>query len=90
MTQTSYVNPNGLPRTDRSLRRAISQSWRGAVIRDLPEYDTHAHPLDPLRAQGDAEFNKLIGRFLAPTVSRPASSALPATICRLRNAQRQG
>jgi len=79
MTQTSYVNPNGLPADGQITSARISHPG-ARVIRDLPEYDTHAHSLDPLRAQGDAEFQQADRALPGADGSRPASSALPATI----------
>jgi D-alanyl-D-alanine carboxypeptidase len=64
MTQTSYVNPNGLPATDRSLPRAISRSWRAQSSATCRNTNTFMHiPSIRYGRRVTQNFNKLIGRY---------------------------
>ena len=64
MTQTTYVNPNGLP-DDRQITSARDLAILArAIIRDLPEYEYFVHiPAIRYGHRVTANFNKLIGRF---------------------------
>jgi D-alanyl-D-alanine carboxypeptidase len=64
MTQTSYVNPNGLP-DDRQVTSARDLAiLTRAFIRDLPEYEYFTHiPSIRYGRRVTQNFNKLIGRY---------------------------
>jgi D-alanyl-D-alanine carboxypeptidase len=64
MTQTSYVNPNGLP-DDRQITSARDLGILArAFIRDLPEYEYYVHiPAIRFGRRVTQNFNKLIGRY---------------------------
>lgn len=64
MTQTSYVNPNGLPADGQiSSARDLAILAR-AIIRDLPEYEYFVHiPSIRYGRRVTQNFNKLIGRY---------------------------
>ena len=64
MTQTTYVNPNGLP-DDRQVTSARDLAMLArAIIRDLPEYEYFVHiPAIRYGRRVTPNFNKLIGRF---------------------------
>lgn len=64
MTQTTYVNPNGLP-DDRQVTSARDLAILArAFIRDLPEYEYFVHiPAIRYGRRVTQNFNKLIGRF---------------------------
>jgi D-alanyl-D-alanine carboxypeptidase len=64
MTQTTYVNPNGLP-DDRQVTSARDLAMLArAFIRDLPEYEYFVHiPSIRYGRRVTHNFNKLIGRF---------------------------
>jgi D-alanyl-D-alanine carboxypeptidase len=64
MTQTSYVNPNGLP-DDRQITSARDLAILArAIIRDLPEYEYFVHiPSIRYGRRITQNFNKLIGRY---------------------------
>jgi D-alanyl-D-alanine carboxypeptidase len=64
MTQTSYVNPNGLPADGQiSSARDLAILAR-AIIHDLPEYEYFVHiPSIRYGHRVTRNFNKLIGRF---------------------------
>jgi D-alanyl-D-alanine carboxypeptidase len=64
MTQTSYVNPNGLP-DDRQITSARDLAILArAIIRDLPEYEYFVHiPSIRFGRRVTQNFNKLIGRY---------------------------
>jgi D-alanyl-D-alanine carboxypeptidase len=64
MTQTSYVNPNGLP-DDRQITSARDLGILArAFIRDLPEYEYYVHiPAIRFGRRVTHNFNKLIGRY---------------------------
>ena len=64
MTQTTYVNPNGLP-DDRQVTSARDLAMLArAIIRDLPEYEYFVH-IQSIRygRRVTQNYNKLIGRF---------------------------
>ncbi|HVV40029.1 MAG TPA: D-alanyl-D-alanine carboxypeptidase family protein [Nitrobacter sp.] len=64
MTQTTYVNPNGLP-DDRQITSARDLAILArSFIRDLPEYEYFVHiPSIRYGRRVTQNFNKLIGRF---------------------------
>ena len=64
MTQTSYVNPNGLPADGQITSARDLAILARAVIRDLPEYEyfMHIHSIRYGR-RVTQNFNKLIGRY---------------------------
>src|SRR5436305_10281567 len=64
MTQTSYVNPNGLPADGQiTSARDLAILARG-FIRELPEYEYYVHiPSIRYGRRVTQNFNKLIGRF---------------------------
>ena len=64
MSQTTYVNPNGLP-DDRQVTSARDLAMLArAIIRDLPEYEYFVHiPSIRYGRRVTQNFNKLIGRF---------------------------
>jgi D-alanyl-D-alanine carboxypeptidase len=64
MTQTSYVNPNGLPADGQiTSARDLAILARG-IIRDLPEYEYFVHiPSIRYGRRITQNFNKLIGRY---------------------------
>lgn len=64
MTQTSYVNPNGLP-ADGQVTSARDQAILArAMIRELPEYDLYWHvPAIKFGKRTMRNYNKLIGRY---------------------------
>jgi D-alanyl-D-alanine carboxypeptidase len=64
MTQTTYVNPNGLP-DDRQVTSARDLAILArAFIHDLPEYEYFVHiPSIRYGRRVTQNFNKLIGRF---------------------------
>ena len=81
MTQSNWVNPNGLPAENQiSSARDLAILAR-AMLRDFPEYQhLLEHSGDQVRQEGDAQ-HQLADRPLsaAPTAARPASSAPPAS-----------
>src|SRR5260370_4004165 len=64
MTQTSYVNPNGLPADGQiTSARDLAILARG-IIHDLPEYEYFVHiPSIRFGRRITQNFNKLIGRY---------------------------
>jgi D-alanyl-D-alanine carboxypeptidase len=64
MTQTNYVNPNGLPADGQiTSARDLAILARG-IIRDLPEYEYFVHiPSIRFGRKVTQNFNKLIGRY---------------------------
>ena len=64
MTQTNYVNPNGLP-DDRQITSARDLGILArAFLRDLPEYEYFVHiPAIRYGRRVTQNFNKLIGRY---------------------------
>ena len=64
MTQTSYVNPNGLPADGQITSARDLAILARAVIRDLPEYEYFMHiPAIRFGRRTTNNFNKLIGRY---------------------------
>jgi D-alanyl-D-alanine carboxypeptidase len=64
MTQTSYVNPNGLPADGQITSARDLAILARAIIRDLPEYEYFVHiPSIRYGRRVTQNFNKLIGRF---------------------------
>src|SRR5512141_2494425 len=64
MTQTSYVNPNGLPADGQITSARDLAILARAVIRELPEYEYFIH-IPSIRSgrRVTQKFNKLIGRY---------------------------
>nr|WP_256470135.1 D-alanyl-D-alanine carboxypeptidase family protein [Bradyrhizobium sp. 157] len=64
MTQTSYVNPNGLPADGQVTSARDLAMLARAVIRDLPEYEYFMQiPSIRYGRRVTQNFNKLIGRY---------------------------
>ena len=64
MTQTSYVNPNGLPADGQITSARDLAILARAIIRDLPEYEYFYHiPSIRFGRRVTNNFNKLIGRY---------------------------
>jgi D-alanyl-D-alanine carboxypeptidase len=64
MTQTSYVNPNGLPAEGQVTSARDLAILARAIIRDLPEYEYFVRiPSIRYGRRVTQNFNKLIGRF---------------------------
>jgi D-alanyl-D-alanine carboxypeptidase len=64
MTQTSYVNPNGLPADGQITSARDLAILARAIIRDLPEYEYFVHiPSIRYGRKVTENFNKLIGRY---------------------------
>src|SRR3979411_636275 len=64
MTQSSYVNPNGLPADGQITSARDLAILARAIIRDLPEYEYFVHiPSIRFGRKVTQNFNKLIGRF---------------------------
>jgi D-alanyl-D-alanine carboxypeptidase len=64
MTQTSYVNPNGLPADGQITSARDLAILARAFLRDLPEYEYYVHiPSIRYGRRVTQNFNKLIGRF---------------------------
>ncbi|MBR0696640.1 serine hydrolase [Bradyrhizobium lablabi] len=64
MTQTSYVNPNGLPADGQITSARDLAILARAIIRDLPEYEYFMHiPSIRFGHRITQNFNKLIGRY---------------------------
>jgi D-alanyl-D-alanine carboxypeptidase len=64
MTQTSYVNPNGLPADGQITSARDMAILARAIIRDLPEYEYFVHiPAIRYGRRVTQNFNKLIGRY---------------------------
>src|SRR3954452_17252755 len=64
MTQTSYVNPNGLPADGQITSARDLAILARAVIRELPEYEYFMHiPAIRFGRRVTNNFNKLIGRY---------------------------
>ena len=64
MTQTSYVNPNGLPADGQITSARDLAILARAIIRDLPEYEYFMHtPSIRYGRRVTQNFNKLIGRY---------------------------
>lgn len=64
MTQTSYVNPNGLPAEGQITSARDMAILARALIRDLPEYDYYTHiPAIKFGRRITRNYNSLIGRY---------------------------
>jgi D-alanyl-D-alanine carboxypeptidase len=64
MTQTNYVNPNGLPAEDQITSARDLAILARAIIRDLPEYEYFVHiPSIRFGRRVTQNFNRLIGRY---------------------------
>jgi D-alanyl-D-alanine carboxypeptidase len=64
MTQTSYVNPNGLPADGQITSARDLAILARAIIRDLPGYEYFVHiPSIRFGRRVTQNFNKLIGRY---------------------------
>ena len=64
MTQTSYVNPNGLPADGQITSARDLGILARAIIHDLPEYEYFVHiPSIRFGRKVTQNFNKLIGRY---------------------------
>ena len=64
MTQTSYVNPNGLPADGQITSARDLAILARAILRDLPEYEYFMHiPSIRFGRRVTQNFNKLIGRY---------------------------
>ena len=64
MTQSTYVNPNGLPAEGQVTSARDLAILARAVIRDLPEYEYFMHiPSIRFGRRVTNNFNKLIGRY---------------------------
>jgi D-alanyl-D-alanine carboxypeptidase len=64
MTQTSYVNPNGLPAEGQITSARDLAILARAIIRDLPEYEYFVHiPSIRFGRRVTQNFNRLIGRY---------------------------
>ena len=64
MTQTSYVNPNGLPADGQITSARDLAILARAILRDLPEYEYFMHiPAIKFGRRVTHNFNKLIGRY---------------------------
>src|SRR5260370_38353354 len=63
-TQSSYVNPNGLPAEGQITSARDLAILARAIIRDLPEYEYFVHiPSIRYGRKVTQNFNKLIGRY---------------------------
>lgn len=64
MTQTHFVNPNGLPAEGHVTSARDLAMLARAIIRDLPEYEYFVHiPAMKFGRRITQNFNRLIGRF---------------------------
>jgi D-alanyl-D-alanine carboxypeptidase len=64
MTQTSYVNPNGLPADGQITSARDLAILARAILRDLPEYESYMHiPAIRFGRRVTQNFNRLIGRY---------------------------
>src|SRR6266513_2223616 len=64
MTQTNYVNPNGLPAEEQITSARDLAILARAIIRDLPEYEYFVHiPSIRFGRRVTQNFNRLIGRY---------------------------
>lgn len=64
MTQTSYVNPNGLPADGQITSARDMAILARAIIHDLPEYEYFVHiPSIRYGRRVTQNFNRLIGRY---------------------------
>jgi D-alanyl-D-alanine carboxypeptidase len=64
MTQTTYVNPNGLPAEGQVTSARDMAMLARAIIRDMPEYEYFTHiPAIKFGRRITRNFNSLIGRY---------------------------
>lgn len=64
MTQTSYVNPNGLPAEGQITSARDQAMLARAIIRELPEYEYYVHiPAIKFGKRTIRNYNTLIGRY---------------------------
>jgi D-alanyl-D-alanine carboxypeptidase len=64
MTQTHYVNPNGLPADEQITSARDLAILARAIIHDLPEYEYFVHiPAIKFGRRVTPNFNRLIGRY---------------------------
>jgi D-alanyl-D-alanine carboxypeptidase len=64
MTQTTYVNPNGLPAEGQITSARDMAMLARAIIRDMPEYEHFTHiPAIKFGRRITRNFNSLIGRY---------------------------
>ena len=64
MTQTHYVNPNGLPADGHVTSARDLGILARSLLRDFPEYEYYVHiPAIKFGRRVTANFNKLIGRY---------------------------
>jgi len=64
MTQTSYVNPNGLPADGQITSARDMAILARSFIKNLPEYESYVHiPSIRYGKRITQNFNKLIGRY---------------------------
>ncbi|SFH83078.1 D-alanyl-D-alanine carboxypeptidase family protein [Bradyrhizobium sp. Gha] len=64
MTQTNYVNPNGLPADGHVTSARDLGILARSFLRDLPEYESYVHiPAIRFGKRITPNFNKLIGRY---------------------------
>ncbi len=64
MTQTTYVNPNGLPAEGQITSARDMAMLARAIIRDVPEYEYFTHiPAIKFGRRVTRNFNSLIGRY---------------------------
>jgi D-alanyl-D-alanine carboxypeptidase len=64
MTQTSYVNPNGLPADDQIVSARDLAILARALIREMPEYDYYWHlPGIRMGKMVQRNYNTLLGRY---------------------------
>ena len=64
MTQTSYVNPNGLPDDGQITSARDLAILARSILRDLPEYESYVHiPAIRFGHTVTQNFNRLIGRY---------------------------
>ena len=64
MTQTHYVNPNGLPADEQVTSARDLAILARAIIKDLPEYEYFVHiPAIRFGRKITQNFNRLIGRY---------------------------
>lgn len=64
MTQTAYVNPNGLPAEGQITSARDQAMLARAILRDLPEYEYYVHiPAIKFGRRTFRNYNTLIGRY---------------------------
>ncbi len=64
MTQTSYVNPNGLPADGQITSARDMAMLARAIVRELPEYEYYVHiPAIRFGKRVTRNYNSLIGRY---------------------------